>query len=527
MAEKSYSGKILKTYFWQFLSNALRICSMFIVAPFLTKNPSDYGIYMVCMSILVFLSFTDFGFFGAAAKFVSEFVGKGDSENEKRVLGFALFVNSLFIALYFSIFILFALHPEIIIKGLNDISAIKTASTLFWILIFWGPFKILEKICTIILDARVSIYVMRRIYLVSSAITITSVVVFFSKSQYNIIGYMIFSASMDIVALVFTILAIRKKFEYDFIGILKNVRFNKETYKVTRSLAFASIYTSVVWVLFNNFDLVFLSKRFGPQVVSLYAVAISCATFIETFIGSSGISGPYLARFNHFMGNKDIDGLRSYYVRIVVILLPLICFPVIALIGIMKPFILSWVGVNYQQSILFTSILLSSYLLHFITMPSNYVTIARKKPLYIAASATVMLIIYWSGVLLFLSVVGIKIMPIMKCISYLFSGVLEIYLAWRALRFSIKEIITKVGIAFCLAMTGLMYAGYTLSILLPKTKGKIELASVLATYACLVFSAGALYSLLSPYMKKEVLFIITPVIKKIQNKLKPKFEFNS
>ena len=87
---KSYFRNYLNTYFWQTISIVLGFLSMFIVTPYITSNPSTYGIYMVCMSITVFLSYADLGFLGAGQKFAAEYYAKGDRDSEVKIIGFSI-----------------------------------------------------------------------------------------------------------------------------------------------------------------------------------------------------------------------------------------------------------------------------------------------------------------------------------------------------------------------------------------------------------------------------------------------------
>ena len=90
--QKSYTRNYFKIYFWLILSFSTQFLSLFIVSPLLTSSPPIYGIYAICVSLTIFLSYTDLGFVGAAFKFASEFYARSKREQEIKVIGFSIWV---------------------------------------------------------------------------------------------------------------------------------------------------------------------------------------------------------------------------------------------------------------------------------------------------------------------------------------------------------------------------------------------------------------------------------------------------
>ena len=74
----SYLGNFIKIYFWKAISVFLNLLSMFIVVPRITSEPIVYGVYMVCISMAIFLSYADIGFIAAGNKYSAECFARKD-----------------------------------------------------------------------------------------------------------------------------------------------------------------------------------------------------------------------------------------------------------------------------------------------------------------------------------------------------------------------------------------------------------------------------------------------------------------
>ena len=90
--QKSYTKNYLKIYVTQFLSIVINLSSLIIVIPYLTSNPQVYGIYSLCVSLLIFLSYADLGFMSAGYKYASEYYAQNNQKEELEVVGFVSFI---------------------------------------------------------------------------------------------------------------------------------------------------------------------------------------------------------------------------------------------------------------------------------------------------------------------------------------------------------------------------------------------------------------------------------------------------
>lgn len=98
----SYTKNYIKIDFLQILSILLGFVSMFIVVPYLSSDQTTYGIYSVCISVTIFLSYAYLYFLGAGQKYAAVYaVIKGVLINVPRYLAsylgkYNVYVNCMF-----------------------------------------------------------------------------------------------------------------------------------------------------------------------------------------------------------------------------------------------------------------------------------------------------------------------------------------------------------------------------------------------------------------------------------------------
>lgn len=107
ISKKTFSKDYLKNYIVQGVSLILRFLSLLIVVPALSENPELYGVYAVCISVVVFLSYVDLGFLTSSIKYASESYSQGNRDEEMNFIGFGGMVTLLVTMLLSIVFFLF------------------------------------------------------------------------------------------------------------------------------------------------------------------------------------------------------------------------------------------------------------------------------------------------------------------------------------------------------------------------------------------------------------------------------------
>jgi O-antigen/teichoic acid export membrane protein len=438
----SYTFNYLKIYLWHGISILLNLVSMFIVIPRLTNNASTYGIYVVCISANIFLVYADIGFAGAGYKYASERYAQNSLKGEIEIVGFVGFVLSLFVMVFVVVVSFMASKPQILFKNLEDPVSLHVASSLLFILAAFSPTIVLQRMLDIIYGARLEQYIQQRIMIVASVLKILSVLYFFRASHYEIVGYFLFCQAITFAANILCLFLARVRYGYAFSELLRAFRFSKPIFARTRTLAFGSLFITVTWILYYELDAFAIARFLGVDSVAIYAVGFTILSFFRTGFGV--LYSPFNARFNHFIGLKDLAGLRAIYLNVLTLSLPLVVFPIVSLVLLMRPFVNSLAGNRYEQSVLVTRLLVLGFVTGFISNPTSVLIVAQERMRAIYITSAILPIIYWSGILLTIRHLGVSSFALFKCVTLVVGGLVSFGIALRFMDIRLGEFLKTV-----------------------------------------------------------------------------------
>lgn len=430
--KQSYSKNYLKIYFWQGISMVLNFLSMFIVIPYLTSDPTVYGIYSVCISFAIFLSYADLGFIGAGQKYASEYFAQGNQQQEIKVIGFTHFILLVFLIIFSLLFFWFSKNPEILVKGIDNRKHHEVASSLLLIMSLFTPTTLLQRLLQMIYSIRMEDYIIQRINIIGSAIKIFSVLWFFKSEKYDIVGYFLFTQIVNLVVSIFSLILTKKRYSYNFKLLLKSIHFNKEIFDITKSLAFTSLLITICWILYYELDSVAIGKMLGAKSVAIYTIGLTILSFFRSILGI--VFSPFNIRFNHYIGINDEESLKNVYLQVVTIFAPIVTIPLITIFIFSKYIVLTWVGKEYLESISVIQFLILCNLFAFITYPTNFMLIAKEKQKMLYVINFIIPIIFWSGIFLSITYLGVKSFAIFKLIAFLFSAIFSIHIMIKYLK---------------------------------------------------------------------------------------------
>lgn len=201
----------------------------------------------------------------------------------------------------------------------------------------------------------------------------------------------------------------RRRYGYKVRDLLRAVRFSRDLFRKTRSLAFSSLLTVVAWIVFYELDPFAIGKLLGAQFLAVYAIALSAMSFVRNLLGI--LYNPFSARFNHFIGVGDIEGLKRFYRRVVELTMPATILPLLCLELLLQPFILSWVGPAYAASVPLAGLLLSSYACSFVSYPGGMLLVAQKRVRIINVLSAGEALVFWLGVIATIRPLGLYAFP--------------------------------------------------------------------------------------------------------------------
>jgi O-antigen/teichoic acid export membrane protein len=150
------------------------------------------------------------------------------------------------------------------------------------------------------------------------------------------------------------------------------IRFDKESFVKIKKLAIVALLQTLGWVLYYELDLLFIGKLFAPKEVAVYAISFTLLNFLRNIWNI--IYSPFAQRFNHYVGLASYSRLRVMTFKLMNFTFPISVLSVLILVISTKYLIISWVGLNYIDSILifqiFDQTVLSSHVKHLKSLQS-------------------------------------------------------------------------------------------------------------------------------------------------------------
>ena len=393
----------------------LSLLSMLIVIPLITDNKIVYGVYSICISTAMFLNYADLGFVSAGIKYAGENYAKGNKNEEIQFYGFSGFILVIFIALIATVYILFSYNPSILIKDIENSSYLSVASSLLLIQAIFSFNTVLQRYVSGVFQVRIKEYVFQKINIVGSILKISSVFYFFSAGNYDIVGYFLFAKIVELLTIIVGINIISIKYKLFFSDYLRALRFDKKIFNKSKYLAFGSLFTTFMWILYYEFDIIVIGKLLGASAVAVYSVSFLLMNFLRSL--SSVIFSPFQNRYNHFVALNDIDGLKVFLYKVILFSMPILVIPIFTIVLLSNNIISTWVGKEYLESSIILTLLAINFMYGFLRQPgaNMLVTLVRIKEMYwINAVAT---LVFWAGVLLTKDYLGIKSFAIFKLLS--------------------------------------------------------------------------------------------------------------
>ena len=489
----------------------LGMLSLLIVSPFVTSNKEVYGIYAVCLSLTVFFAYADIGFVSASQKYAAEAYIRGEKSNEMRILGFSLMILFIFMGIILLCILLIAYQPEWLIKDVTGENRI-IARELLLILAGTIPFYCLRRIVGVLFSVRMQDYYYQFFNIFASLLTIGLVPFFFMNGNYNIVGYYFVSQFMHIAALFLAIYVAQVKLHVDVLLLFKNIKFSRSIYHQLKDLAFASLFITICWVLYYELDNIVISRLLGPKAVATFAVAFSILTVFRSLYGI--LFAPYQTRFNYFVGLGDLEGLHIFAKKIMTLFMPVCVVPIIVLFIVSKPFIISWVGLAYNDSAAVLSALVLGNVLAFLSYPSGiYITALEKvKQLYVSSLITV--VSYWAGVFFLYQLLGVLAFAMMKAMAMILSAIYTFFVMFYLMKESGWAFLLKMVKMYIIPTAAFIFLCVVTEPYMMFVKGRDYLLVNIGIIMLLCCIGYLIYLACSSFLRKEGVVILGSVLSK-------------
>lgn len=477
MQGKSYTKNYIKTYLWQGTAVFLNLLSMFIVVPMLTTNQVVYGIYAICISAAMFLSYADLGFVKAGLKYAGESFARGNKSEEISYYGFSGFLLTIFVAFFAGTYFLFSLYPELLIKEISSAENTNIASKLLFIQAIFSFNTIFQRLLIGICSVRIENYIYQRINILGSMLKIAAVYYFFGYGKYDIVGYFLFIKCIDLAVIVGGFIVIMPKYELSLSALFKSFRFNTIIFRKLKSLAIGSLFVTIMWILYYELDIIVIGKMFGAKSAAIFALAFTFMKFLRSFSGI--MFSPFQDRFNHFVGLNDMEGLKGILEKVIRVTMPVFVILIASIAMLSENIILCWAGIEFANSTLILLLLAINYAFVFIVVPGSNLIVSMERIKEIYKINFFMVAVFWIGIFVTYQTVGLISFPLFKLIAGFISVILYLQVILKFLNISIfKFVITTISPIILPLLVQVLFL-FFLRNYLPDSKGLINLGFVI------------------------------------------------
>jgi O-antigen/teichoic acid export membrane protein len=335
-------------------------------------------------------------------------------------------------------------------------------------------------------------YVIQRTNIFGNLLKISAVFLFFENTVFDVVGYFLYTQIVNFLASLVTFFIIVKRYDYGLKELLSNFKFDYNTFHETRGLAFSSFFLSISWVLYYELDSVTIGNLLGAHWVAIYAIGLTVLSFFRSILGI--IYSPINVRFNHFVGLRDEEGLRSFVLNIIVTLAPVVTIPIFTIMCLAKPIVLSWVGIDYLLSVEIMQLLVFCNFFAFISYPVGNLLVAQERHRQMYFMAVIVPVIFWCGVAFSMNLIGVKSFAIFKMISFLFSFFVYFYYLKEYLGMSWRKLLLMIFKPLALPIAFVFVASEFIIDYLPTYKSKLNFITMfIVAISVVLFSFILMY----------------------------------
>ena len=266
------------------------------------------------------------------------------------------------------------------------------------------------------------------------------------------------------------------------------------------------------WITYYELDTVGVSVLLGANAVAIYAVGKSIQQFVRSLVGI--VFSPYPVRINYFIGQKDFEGLKSFFYQLSE-LFSIIIIPIIVIVLYAKPFVTAWVGSDYEESALIMQLLVLTFIAHHVTSQGSQVIYGLNKVKDVLKIAFIQPIFFWLGVFATYRLWGVESFAIFKLTACMVTECYYLYLVRKYLEYNKKVFYWGLVVKplVVIMTTCLFFWFMTMPALEGVNKGHRDLLLVAVVIGASCFVAG----LVDVYFNKTLREELSMVLKKVRS----------
>ncbi|UCD94233.1 MAG: oligosaccharide flippase family protein [Candidatus Zixiibacteriota bacterium] len=298
-----------KNVFTSWTSLAVRIILVFLVNPFIIHTLGDdrYGVWVLVVSIINYMTILDLGLKQALIRFISKFLGLGDFDRINSILNTAfviymavgLVVVAVTILLSFTALGWFSIPEHLLSQARLALIIVGATAALNFILLCWGD----------------SLGAFHR-YDVSYGLMIfedilrTTAIVILLKNGGGLVPFALVFLAFGLLRLISGAIALKKlfpKIKLKFGGT------DKEAFKLLWGYGLYSFLVSVAWLLISNTDNVLIGYFLDTSAVTKYAIAAGFIVYLRSAV--LAVSFPLRPVISHYDALDKIENIRFIYTQ--------------------------------------------------------------------------------------------------------------------------------------------------------------------------------------------------------------------
>lgn len=344
---------IVKNIKFSIVNKAANILYSFIFFPFIIHyvGKEVYGLYLLVLTMIGYLSLLDMGVASAVVKYSAEYSGSGDKEKMSSVINFSLtFFIAIAVIICAALFTLsFCFDFFFKVSAPNQ----EIVKRLFWVagltaLVYW-PSLLFKNVLMGL--QRYEWTSVGDIILV--AVNAAAAYILFPRGG-TIVDFQLVAlfAAVFILGLYFMkmrtmVKGFKVRFPY----------FNKEISGLIFKYSIFMFLGGIVGTLIFQFGHIIVGVFVSLSALTIYGVAFSMQQNIRSV--NSVISSPFTPALAELHGKNDLEAQRTLFFRgtkfSTAIFFPIVIIAII----FSRQFIINWMGVSFSDSVLPSQILLS------------------------------------------------------------------------------------------------------------------------------------------------------------------------
>lgn len=338
--------KIIKDTLWNIIDYISTLAIFLITTKILIEQigTDGYGFYIFFTSLIGTFGLVDLGMGMAVSKYLSEFLHHQKFDEANQVITIA-FIFYFIIGL--SLFLIILFFNSNIINFLNfDEKFFTIGST---VLVLTSIIFIVNMISTIMINTLVALEEWKKISLINIILKILNAVVLvyillLEISLYEKIDY-IFYLLLGFALFKALIYFIYSKKSFIHLSFAKPSEEIKN--KMIKFLKVSSLQYGLS-LLGGHLDKFIISKFFGLEALGFYSFVVNAFVYLYGFL--TNVFKIFLPKLSKLHGDKDLDGLKSNFKKLLVYSLLSSIILSIGAILIWKPFISIYIDSEFAKN---------------------------------------------------------------------------------------------------------------------------------------------------------------------------------